>query len=370
MRITSIETIPVRVPIEPRRAIVGGRGAHMESPFLVLRVHTDEGLVGLGEAACTPGWSGEDQVTAAHVIERYVSPAVTGEDPLAIARVEGRIRGAIRGHPFARSAVEMALWDIAGKAAGLPLHRLLGGPVRECVATKLSITGVEPERAAEVAAWAVEAGFTALKVKVGRDPATDLARVAAVRERVGEGVAIGVDANGGWPPWRARETMAALRALGVGYFEQPVAPGDPAALAELRAEGLVVADESVYDAADLMAVIRARAADAVSLYVGKGGGVGALRTMAGICEAAGLAGVVGSNLELGIGSAAMLHAAAALPGIRPDAIPCDIVSPFFNEDDLLAEPLDIKPGAARPPEGPGLGVELDEAKLARYRVDR
>lgn len=329
----------------------------------VVRVVTDEGISGYGEVESYKPY------LKPHVL--YYKPFILGEDPTDVERVMLKIRrrGAFKPWGSAVSAIEMALWDIAGKALGLPLYRLLGGPVRDSISTKLSISGVEPDRAAEIAAWAVDAGFGALKVKVGREVAADVARVEAVRARIGADVSLGVDANGGWSPWRAREAMPVLRQLGVAYFEQPVAPGDMAALAALRREGRVVADESVYDDTDLLGVVRAGAADAVSLYVGKGGGISALRRMADICQAAGLPAVIGSNLELGIGCAAMVHAAAALPGIRPDEIPCDIVSPFFNEDDLLSQPLDIRPGSARPPDGPGLGVELDEAKLARYRVD-
>jgi muconate cycloisomerase len=117
-----------------------------------------------------------------------------------------------------------------------------------------------------------------------------------------------------------------------------------------------------------MALARAGAADVLSIYVGKGGGIGAGRKVAALAEAAGLTCTVGSNLELGVASAAMIHLAMASPGIGAEEFPCDILGPFFYEGDLLAEPLPITAGAARPLERPGLGVELDERLLARYRV--
>src|SRR5207249_680533 len=125
MRITSIETIPVRVPIKPELAIRSGRGgSHATSPFLLVKVHTDEGLVGLGEASCTPRWSGEDQVTAAHFINAYFAPALIGTDPRRIEEVCGAVFPLVAGNAFTKAAVEMALWDLAGKAAEMPVYEL------------------------------------------------------------------------------------------------------------------------------------------------------------------------------------------------------------------------------------------------------
>ena len=127
MKISRIETIPVQVPINPERAIRGGRGGHTVSPFLLVRIHTDEGIVGLGEVSCTPIWSGEDQFTSAHFIEHILAPLLTGQDPTQIERLTAAVNAAVANNPFTKAGIEMALWDILGKVAGLPLYRLLGG---------------------------------------------------------------------------------------------------------------------------------------------------------------------------------------------------------------------------------------------------
>src|SRR5262249_9069857 len=130
----------------------------------------------------------------------------------------------------------------------------------------------------------------------------------------------------------------------------------------------IVADESVYTAHDAMALARAGAADVFSIYVGKSAGIGPARKIAAVAEAAALACTVGSNLELGVGTAAMIHLALATPAIVADQFPCDIIGPLYYEDDILAEPLPITGGRACAPERPGLGVDLDEKKVERYRV--
>jgi muconate cycloisomerase len=370
VKITGVETIPVLVPIEPTRATRGARGSHTTSPFLLVKILTDEGIVGLGEVSSTPGWSGEDQVTAAHFIADYLAPRLVGEDPTDLTRLTRKLAGPVAANPFTKAGLEMALWDILGKVADLPLYRLLGGAVREFVPTKYSVSGLAPARAAEIAAWAVAQGFTTMKVKVGLDPEEDVARVRAVREAVGPQVRLGVDANGGWAPRVAIGMVRRLEEFDVFFVEQPVAPLDVAWLADVRAHARVpiMADESVATPQDALALIRAGAADVLSLYLGKGGGIGAARSVAAVAEAAGIACTIGSNLELGIGNAAMIHLALATPAIAAEEFPCDILSPFFYEDDLLAEPLPITGGRADRLEKPGLGVELDEAKVARYRV--
>jgi L-alanine-DL-glutamate epimerase-like enolase superfamily enzyme len=370
VKITAIETIPVRVPIHEHLAIRAKGGVHSVSPFLLVKIHTDEGLTGLGEVSCTPRWSGEDQVTAAHFIDTIFAPLLIGLDPRDIERLTGKMRYALSGHPFTKAALEMALWDILGKAAGLPVYRLLGGPVRDFVPTKWSISGVEPVRAAEIATWAVEQGFRTMKVKVGIDPDQDVARVRAVREAVGPNVRLGVDANGAWTPAQAVRMIRRLSEFDIYFAEQPVPPGDVTWLADVRKQVAVplIADESVYTIQDALSLVRAQAADVFSIYIGKSAGIGPGRKISAIAEAAGLACTIGSNLEMGVGSAAMIHLAMATPALGTAEYPCDIIGPMFYTDELLKEALPIRGGEARALDGPGLGVELDEEQVRRYRV--
>lgn len=361
----------MRVPIHEHLAIRAKGGSHSVSPFLIVRIHTDEGLSGLGEVSCTPRWSGEDQVTAAHFIDTIFGPLLIGRDPRDIEALASLIGRSLAGNPFTKAAIEMALWDILGKAVALPVYRLLGGPVRESIPTKWSISGVEPDRAARIAKWASEQGFRTMKVKVGIDPEQDLARVRAVREAVGPEVRLGVDANGAWRPATAVSMIRRLCEYGIYFAEQPVPPGDPEWLASVcrQVEVPVIADESVYTVQDAISLARAGAADVLSIYIGKSAGIGPARVIATIAEASGLGCTIGSNLEMGIGSAAMLHLALASPSITADEYPCDLIGPMFYTDDLLEEPVMIRGGRATASQRPGLGVDLSEEKLRRYRVD-
>ncbi len=371
MRIKRIRTTPVAVPMAPERIISGSGGTHDRSPFLIVEVETDQDLVGLGEVSCTPVWSGEDSTTAAHVIDSYIGPAVADLDPRAPEAAWPAIEGAIAGHKFTKAAVEMALWDIAGKAVGLPVHRLLGGPVMPEIPTKFSVTGATPGHAAEVASWAVARGFPAMKVKVGRGGvADDVARVTAVREAIGNHIVLGVDANCGWD--RAEAILAGRRLAGldVSFMEQPVAARDYAGMAEVRrrVEMPVVADESAGTAEDAALLAINESCDILSIYVGMSGGIAPARRIAAVATSFGLGWTIGSNLELGIALAAHMHIAASTHGLDR-RVPADILSPFYYEGDVISEPLDVRAGVALPPEGPGLGVRLDRDALDRYRDD-
>lgn len=370
MKITRIETIPVRVPIHARLAIRGKGGMHAVSPFLLVKVHTSEGICGLGEVSATPRWSGEDQVTAAHFIESIFAPLLVGQDPSEVETLSARTRAALFGNTFTKAAIEMALWDIAGKAAGVPVCRLLGGPVRARIPIKWSISGVDPVRASEIAAWALEKGFRTMKVKVGIDAEQDIARVRAVRDVVGAEVRLGVDANGAWDVPTAIRMIRALGEFEIYFAEQPVAPGDPERMAEVRrsVDIPVLADESVCSVDDAAMLIRASAASAFSIYVGKSAGIGPARTIAATAAAAGIPCTVGSNLELGVATAAMIHLAAATHGIDAEQFPCDIIGPLFYTEEILREPLRIADGHADLPQGIGLGVELDDDAVLRFRV--
>ena len=367
MKITRVETIPVEVPLKEGLTTKTAGGEHVVSPYVVVRVHTDAGLVGLGEATLSPRWSGETSPGCVAAIEGLIGPAITGQDPIAITALRRTIDGTIRHNPFAKAAVEMALWDIAGKAAGQPVYQLLGGKVKDELPMKMVVGAFPVDQAVALAQRFLDWGATCLKVKVGLDPTTDIARVHAVREAAGPDIPIGIDANQGWDLATARRCLADMGDL--LFAEQPVPTTDPRDLARLRGDTHIpiMADESVFTLQDARRLTELGACDILSVYPGKHAGIAATREIAHVARAAGVVCSMGSNLELGIATAAMLHLAAAEPSLDDARYPGDYLGPLYHQADLLKEPLQLGPSVARVPDGPGLGVELDEDQLERYR---
>ncbi len=371
MKITRVEAIPVCVPLKAGMTAKTAHGEHATSPYVVVRVHTDAGIVGLGEATISALWSGETQAGSVAVVRDYFAPALTGQDPRDITAARRVMDHLVKLNPFTKAAVEMALWDITGQAAGVPVYRLLGGKVRDRVRIKLVVWARDVPAAREMAERWLGMGVTCLKVKVGLDSETDVARVRAVREVAGPDVPVTIDANCGWTVQQAKHCLRRLADANLLLAEQPIPAGDPAALAELRRDTPtpIMADESVFTLQDAWLLTAHRAADILIVYPGKHGGIAATAEVVAVAKAAGLRCAIGSNLELGIGTAAMLHVAAAFPEIDSDSFPADTIGPLYHDADLVTRPLDLGPPYARVPDGPGLGVELDEGQLKRWRVD-
>jgi L-alanine-DL-glutamate epimerase-like enolase superfamily enzyme len=261
----------------------------------------------------------------------------------------------------------MSLWDIAGKALGTPVYKLLGGMVRERIPLSYSVPWGEPAQMAEFARERVAAGHRTIKVKVGNDAATDIAAVRLVREAIGPGIKLRVDGNMGWPTAKhAIRIIHAMEPCDLELVEQPLAAHDLEGMAEVRrAIGVpLMADESIRNPRSAMAVIRAGAADIANVYVTEAGGLlNAMRIFA-MCEAAGLPCMIGSMPEFGIGTAAQIHLGIAVTNLGPDSDTCGVL---YHAEDLLTGPLRIENGFSYPPEGPGLGVDIDMAVLERWR---
>ncbi len=372
MNIARIETVPVRIDIDRRvGAVADPKGFRFESHIVVVRVVTDDGLEGLGEVNGSPDWSGETAAGARALIDGHLAPRLIGADPLRIRECMGRLARTF-GNPFAKAGIEMALFDLLGKSLGAPLYQLLGGPVRSReIPLRFAVIPVGPAASAEVASRMVAEGIRTIKMKVGHDPlAHDLARVQAVREAVGAEVRITVDANGGWSVNEAIRASRALEEFDVCFVEQPVHRLDLDGLAEVRRRTLlpVMADESVFTPQDALACISKGAADIISVYPGKNGGILDTLTIVGLAEAAGVACAIGSNMEWDIASSAMAHLAIALPNIAVERYAADIPGPYYHVQHALRSGCTYAAGTLGVPDLPGLGVVLDEELLALVRT--
>jgi len=371
MKIDRIEAIPVCVPLKKGMTTKTAHGEHVTSPYVIVRVFTDAGIVGLGEATVSALWTGENQSTSLAVIREILAPALIGRDPRDITNIRRAMDLVVKLNPFTKAALEMAMWDIAGKAVNLPVYQLLGGKVRDKVRIKLVVWARDVAGSRAMAEQHLALGVTCVKVKTGLDPVSDIARVRAVREVCGPNIPLTIDSNCGWTLQQAKYCLQELADVNLLLAEQPIGPGDHTAMAELRRDTRtpIMADESIFTLQDAWLLSTHRAVDIFSIYPGKHGGISATGDIVAVARAAGLRCTIGSNLELGIGTAAMLHVAAAFSEVDTEAFPADTIGPFYHEADLITTPLNLGPPAAMIPDGPGLGVELDEDQLKKWRVD-
>jgi len=361
--IAAVETTTVSARAKPALKVRGARVVHDASTFVLVRVVTEDGVEGFGEVSATAAWSGEDPVTATHFIRDLLGPRLIGRPLAPIADHATELDRVLRGNWFTKAGVSTALWDALGRVRGESVATLLGGPFRTEVPVKISLSGDGDDLRAAYET-AIGLGFRSFKVKVGRDPREDTARIRLARELAGDDALIGADANGGWPLPVALETVPALAESGIAFIEQPVRADDLEGLREVRSLGRalgvpLIADESVYSPADVLQVGRAGAADIVSIYVGKSSALERAVESARLAGELGMDVVIGANGEMGIGAAAQLHVACACE--RISSIPHGIIGHHFYEDEAsLATPLEIDGLVARLPEGPGLGVEPSE----------
>ncbi|OAI48149.1 hypothetical protein AYO44_07770 [Planctomycetaceae bacterium SCGC AG-212-F19] len=370
MPITAVEAVPISGQIRPDIAIISSLGQHIVGQYVLVRIRDDAGRIGLGEASVTAVWSGETQAGTIAMIHEVLGPLVVGADPFDIEWLTRRMEKAAFGNSFARGAVEMALLDLQGKILGVPVYRLLGGKAGghrtsaedPGIRLKFVVGAVEPEVAAQRAARMVERGWTAIKVKVGRHehPRVDLERLRAVRTAIGPKTWLSIDANGGYTVEQAVWLAARLEPLEIALFEQPTRRGDHEAMAEVRRRSpvLVMADESVFTPQDALDVIRHRAADVLSLYPGKHGGIRPTQQIAKLAEAAGIPCTIGSNLEREVATAAMAHVTVCTANIQCDRFPGDLIGPIYYDQPLSATPLRYQADRLWVPEAPGLGVTV------------
>jgi L-alanine-DL-glutamate epimerase-like enolase superfamily enzyme len=288
--------------------------SHVESA--VVRVTTSDGIVGYGEAPQVWRVTGESVAGARACLEGPLAEIVLGRDEADLTDLAASIAGAVVGNHGAKAALEVALHDIVARRQGISLARLLGGPTAEHrVRTDVTVSAGDPEEVADSARARIAEGFGTLKLKVGTDARTDVARLRAVREAVGPDVVLRADANQGWTADQAIEVIGSLEDAGVRleFVEQPVPAADLDGLARVTASvnTPVMADESVFGMRDLAELVRRHAADLVNIKLAKCGGLVAAAALHRFATEHGVSTSVGSMMEgpIGVGAAASFAAA-------------------------------------------------------------
>ena len=364
MKITQVEAIPFAIPY--RKPLRFASGEVHVAEHVLLRVHTDDGVVGVAEAPPRPFTYGETQAGVVAVVDQILAPQVVGLPLLERETMHARMNRTV-GNPVAKASIDMAVWDALGKTLGLQVTELLGGYTdRMRVSHMLGF--------AEPAAMVAEAermrdtyGITTFKVKVGRTPfQLDTAVVRALREGLGAEVELYVDGNRGWTASESARAMKEMSDLGLTFAEE-LCPADDVIGRRWLVEQLdvpFIADESAVTPADVTREILARSATAVSIKTARTGFTGS-RRVHHLAEGLGVEVVMGNQIDGQLGSLCTVAFGAAyqLTSRRAGEL-----SNFLDmRDDLLTEPLEIRDGelAIRP--GAGLGIEIDEDKLAHYR---
>lgn len=369
MRIERAVVTMTKIPV--RRAHRMAIGTTLAQENIILRLYTDDGLEGLGEAPhmVEVSLKGESPGTVMLMLRDRLLPAVRGMNPFEIERIQQVMERTVPWNYRAKSAVNLALYDLVGKALGTPAHTLLGGRVRDTVPLSWSIPITDGDAGAREAAEKIAQGWGILKLKLGRpDPTEDVEMVRAIREAAGPQVRIRVDANQAYDVKTAIRVAQRIEKYDVEFFEQPVAWWDLDGLAEVsRATVLpIMADESATTLFGAVEVARRRAAQIFSIYVSSSGGLLNAKKMGDLGAIHGIAGYVGGALEGPIGVAAGLHFAGSTPSVTYG---CELYGQFLLEEDVAAEPLHFRDGGLVVPTGPGLGVALDEDKLRHHTLE-
>ena len=384
MRITDIKVHQVRLP--SRRT--HNWASKMNTPIghhAIVELVTDEGVTGWGEAPAGGTWGGahmryygETPETVRHIVLDHLLPAVTGLDPAEISVVHATMDKAVKGHPYAKAAIDVACFDATGKALGVPVSTLLGGRHRDAVEVAHSLGIMELEQCYREAEQAVEEGALTIKCKTGLDPERDVELVRELRRLLGDEIKIRVDANEGYATVHEAITVTLRQEeFGLLLCEQPVSDARGLSRVAARIASPVMADESAWTVHDILELDELDAAQCFSCYVTKPGGLHRAREQAAVAHALGMYCDIGGSIETGIGNAANLQLGAALPNaILPSVCPVSQpegsdgpeVAGVYYLDDLIAEPFGFVDGAVVVPTGPGLGIEVDRDKLDRYRV--
>jgi muconate cycloisomerase len=363
LAIRRVDAIPVALPLKKPMRMAGVEMTRALN--VVVRIEAKDGTVGWGEAASAPTMTGDTLGGLVAAVRDYLAPILVGKNAWERPALVRRMKAVLIGNSGAHSAVEMALLDLAGRAVQVPLIDLVGGAVRAGVAPMWLLGNDTTEEDIAEAHEREAVGFHFFKLKVGVKPLeAEIAGTVALRAALGPDVPLCADANCGFTFGTAQRYLEGSRSADLLFLEQPLAPADLDGFAALGRNAPVPlgVDEAIHSLADIDAHARS-GAGGVSLKLIKLGGIGPAIEAAYLCQRLGLKVNVASKIaESSIASAALLHLACAIPqsdwGVS--------LTHFYLAEDLVKRPLPLGDGMVARPGGPGLGVEVDEAAVARF----
>lgn len=365
--IESIETLLVDLPtIRPHKLSMTTMACQT---MVIVRLRDSDGIEGLGEGTTIGGlaYGPESPESIKRNIDSYLAPLLIGQPAENINALRARLARHARGNMIAKSALETALLDAQGKRLGLPVSALLGGARQTHLPVLWTLASGDTRKDIDEAFQRLEERrHVDFKLKIGANPVDqDVAHVAAIKEALGDRASVRVDVNQAWDEATAIRGISALQDAGIALIEQAIPAREHAGLIRLanRFEVPMLADEAVQDARDGLDLVAGGFSGAFALKIAKSGGLFGVQELAHVAQAAGIGLYGGTLLEGTIGTAASLHAWAVMPEMTWGT---EMFGPLLLKDDIVVKPLDYHDFGVDLPQGPGLGITLDEDKLAHY----
>lgn len=364
MKIAKVEAVPFNIPFEPGLSLKFAYRISSAAEHVLVRVHTDEGITGLSEAPARPQIYGETQQSILAALEKHLGPPLLGLDPFDLERIHAAMDPLVH-NLTAKASLDIAIHDILGKALHLPLYKYLGGwsgrpvPLSWMVGIRTNEEMVkECERF-----WAM--GIKAFKLKIGLDPVEDVKSFRLIRKALGDEALLYVDGNQAYPPKTAIKVIRQMEEYGLAWAEEPCPVWDLKGRAEVaRSISVpVLGDESCFTPQDVRRELEAGTVGMVLIKVARTGFY-RTRKVVHLCQEARVPCLIGSQGDSSIGAAASLQAAAAFKNILH---PAECSYHLRMKADLLKTPLSFSAGSIEVPQGPGLGIEVDENRVEQYR---
>lgn len=370
-RIEQVETFLVDLPtIRPHQLSMT---TMQGQTLMIVRIRTSDGIVGVGEGTTIGGlaYGPESPEGMKLAIDTYFEPILLQSDPNRIGQTMAAIAKAVQGNNFAKSAVETALLDALGKRTGLAISELLGGRFHDRLPVAWTLASGDTGRdIAEAEQMLERRRHNIFKLKIGRgDPREDIAHVAAIKQALGGRASVRVDVNQAWSEATASACLPMLGDAGVDLIEQPIALKNLKGMARLARETSVaiMADEALNGPETAFQIASLAAADVFALKIEQSGGLYAGAKVAAIAEAAGIGLYGGTMLEGAVGTIASAQLFSTIAKLEWGT---ELFGPLLLTEEILEEPLDYSEFSLGVPTGPGLGIALDEARIARFRRDR
>ena len=372
MKITEIKIRELRVPLVHPYVLSKLLGVQYDTSQVVAEVHTDEGIVGWGEGDPWPLFTGDVAPSVMLMLEKVIGPAVIGKDPTNINAIHEAMDAALKGNLIAKSAIDMACYDLLGTPMTVPVPKMLGGKLRDSIRCFWAVGGETPDDVAKAIAEVKEKGYWGCMIKVGTaDWKNDAAKTLAAREAVGPDFPINADGNQGWDVETAISYGKAVEKANLLFLEQPVPAHDLVGMAKLRRkiDIPISADESISTIHDAMNLIKAEAADCFSIKPTKHGGIMPTKEICSFAEAHDIKLFFNSMMEEGITQVASLNVAATTRNIMTTT-----GHSYFSTLRLVADITDFctwtKDGVTHIPDNPGLGFKINNENLEKYTIDR